>query len=142
MPKILGLAILYLFIKLCLVIPLSAQAPTLTPYLNFYDTALSQWEAPLKMPVFQVLGTITGYSSSPDECWGDPFITADGSETRKGIVANNCYFGHWAKIDGVIYEITDKMNERYGCEYFDKWFPTKEEALEWGVKQLKVKIYK
>ncbi|MDD5606770.1 MAG: hypothetical protein PHN37_02845, partial [Candidatus Pacebacteria bacterium] len=45
---------------------------------------------PQKEPVKKLYVILTAYSSSYDETWGDPFITASGQEVRYGIVANNC----------------------------------------------------
>lgn len=84
----------------------------------------------------KVRAIITAYSSSPDETWGDPFITASGQITRNGIVANNCLpFGTIVEINGVEFEVQDRKNARYGCEWFDIWQPSKQEALNFGIKK-------
>ena len=85
---------------------------------------------------------LTAYSSSFDETWGDPFITASGERTRDGIVANNCLpFGTIVEIDGMYFEVLDRKNSRYGCEWFDIWQPSKEAALKFGIKRDYAKIY-
>ena len=82
---------------------------------------------------------VTAYSSSPDECWGDPFETASGQRTRHGIVASNeLPFGTWIRIEGVgDFEVQDRMNQRYAYRV-DIWMPSKQEALEFGRQVLKI----
>ncbi len=85
---------------------------------------------------------LTAYSSSYDETWGDPLITASGETARNGVVANNCLpFGTIVEIDGMRFEVLDRKNSRYGCEWFDIWQPSKRDALNFGIKRDYVKIY-
>ena len=86
---------------------------------------------------------MTGYSSTVEQCDDTPFITASGERVREGIVANNCLpFGTIIETEeGEMLEVVDRMNKRYTCEYFDKWFPTTEEAIQHGVKEYKIKVY-
>jgi len=89
-----------------------------------------------------IQATITGYSSDVDQTDLDPFITASGSRVKLGIIANNCLqFGQTVSILGTYYEIQDRMNKRYGCEYFDIWFSSRAEAIRWGVQKLAITIY-
>jgi 3D (Asp-Asp-Asp) domain-containing protein len=81
--------------------------------------------------------TITGYSSSYDETDDDPWLTAYNTLARDGIAASNILpFGTKIKIPKFfgdkIFTIEDKMNPRFG-ENIDIWFPTKWEALQFGV---------
>jgi len=91
----------------------------------------------------EVNAIITGYSSTVEQCDDTPFITASGDRVRDGIVANNCLpFGTMVETEeGEMLEVKDRMNRRYGCEYFDKWFSTTEEAKEHGVKEKKLTVY-
>jgi len=86
---------------------------------------------------------ITGYSSTPDQTDSTPFITASGQKVREGIVANNCLpFGTIIETEnGELLEVQDRMNKRYPCHYFDKWYSTKQEALEHGVRKEKIINY-
>ena len=85
---------------------------------------------------------VLAYSSTVDQTDDDPFITASGEKVRDGIVANNCYaFGTMLIIDFKVYTVLDRMNERYGCEYFDIWMETRQEALDWGVKYIQVSVW-
>lgn len=86
------------------------------------------------------IGTVTAYTSDPNETDDTPYITASNQKVRKGIVANNCLaFGTKVEIDGQEYEVQDRKNKRYGCGWYDIWFASKKEALEFGIKQLVVK---
>jgi 3D (Asp-Asp-Asp) domain-containing protein len=80
---------------------------------------------------------ISAYSSTPDQTWGDPFITASGERVRDGVIANNCLpFGSEVEISGKTYIVLDRMNSRYSCEYYDLWMGTREEALQFGRQEL------
>ena len=90
----------------------------------------------------KVVAILTAYSSSIDETWGDPHITASGERVRDGIIANNCLpFGTIVEIDGLYFEVLDRKNERYSCEWFDIWQPSKQDALNFGIKKDYIKIY-
>ena len=92
-------------------------------------------------PESTVQGIITAYTSSVEETDDTPFITASNETVRDGIVANNCLpFGTEVVIDGKVYEVQDRMNSRYGCEWFDIWMTEKAAALEWGVRDRHVVI--
>ena len=89
-----------------------------------------------------ISGQISAYTSDPSETDSTPNITASGVETRKGIIANNCLeFGTKVEIAGSEYEVQDRMNERYGCEYFDLWIEDKAEAINYGRRERNVRIY-
>lgn len=80
---------------------------------------------------------VTGYSSSIEETDETPFITASNTEVRGGIVANNLLsFGTRVRLPEIfgdkILEVQDRMSERKGFYHVDIWFPTKEQALEFG----------
>jgi len=86
---------------------------------------------------------VTAYSSSPDETWGDPFITANGERVRGGIIAcpRRYNFGTLFDINNEIYECTDRLHPRYD-DRFDIWKPSKEEAIQFGKKELTIKVLK
>ena len=86
-----------------------------------------------------ILATVTAYSSDPEQTDDSPFITASNTHVRPGIIANNCLpFGTKVEVAGVIYEVEDRMNSRYGCDYFDIWFESTEEAWKFGRQLLAV----
>jgi len=89
---------------------------------------------------------ITAYSSTPDQTFGDPFITASGERVRDGIVAANFLpMGTQIKIPSVygekIFVVKDRMNARY-WHRVDIWMPTRQEALQFGIQTLQIEIIK
>jgi 3D (Asp-Asp-Asp) domain-containing protein len=87
--------------------------------------------------------TITAYSSSPDECWGDPFITASGERVGEGVAAcpADLPFGTKLRVGDMVLTCLDRTHDRYG-DRIDIWFPSKQMALEWGIQRLKVEVIK
>jgi len=79
---------------------------------------------------------ITAYSSSIDETDSDPFITASGEWVRDGIVAANFLpFGTEIRIPELygnkVFIVKDRMHPRKKYQV-DIWFPSKQEAIEFG----------
>jgi len=84
--------------------------------------------------------TVTAYSSTPDQTDDAPFISASGQHVRKGICASNEFpFGTKIKVGDYVCEIQDRMNRRYP-DRIDIWFPSRKEALEFGIATLTIKI--
>lgn len=96
-------------------------------------------------PVESKKATVFAYVAIPELTDSSPCITASGLNVCndfKPIVANNCLkFGTKVKIQGKIYEVQDRMNERYTCKDFDILMQDYEEAKQWGVKEIEVLIY-
>ena len=91
-------------------------------------------EIQIKKPENFIIADVSAYSSSVDETDDTPFITASGKTVENGIIANNCLsFGTEVEFEGNQYIVQDRMNKRYGCEKFDIWLPSKEEAQRFGV---------
>lgn len=90
---------------------------------------------------------VTGYSSTPEETDDTPFLTAAGTLARDGIVANNLLPLH-TKVrlpelfGDKIFTVEDRMNPKKGFYHIDVWFPTKEEALQFGSKLTYLEIIK
>lgn len=91
----------------------------------------------------QTLKTIymdsTSYTSRAQETDADPFITADGSEVRDGIVATNVLpFGTKVRIPTVfgdrIFTVHDRMNARYSYR-IDVWSNDLAKAKQYGLKR-------
>lgn len=85
---------------------------------------------------------ITAYSSTPDQTDSTPFITASNTRVRDGIVAANFLpFGAQIKIPAVygdkIFTVEDRMKSN---KKVDIWFPTREEALNFGAKIAEIEI--
>lgn len=105
------------------------------------DLPKSGWAEPRK--VRKVV--ITAYSSTVDQCDDTPFITANGTRVKDGIVATNLLpFG--AKVTfpelygDKVFTVTDRMHERFS-DRFDIWMETREEAIQFGAKYATVEMY-
>lgn len=130
------------------------------PQFNDYipqstDTALAQNTAEIPAPATGAVKksadlnrviyiTVTAYSSTPDQTDDTPFITANGTRVRDGIIAANFLrFGDKVKFPDYsgdkIYTVTDRMNPRYPNRA-DIWMETREEAIQFGLRRLKMEI--
>lgn len=88
---------------------------------------------------------VTAYSSTPDQTWGDPFITASGKRVEDGIVANNMLpFGTKIRIPEIygdkVFTVQDRLHQRKGKYHVDIWFETTRGAKEFGVKMTEIEI--
>jgi len=91
----------------------------------------------------KVEGIVTAYNPVWWQTDSTPHITASGSQAREGIIANNCLeFGTLVEIEGKVYAVEDRMNQKYGCNYFDILMFDLEEAKEFGKRNLLVMVYK
>ena len=100
-------------------------------------------EAKKAVKTIQVV--ITAYSSTPDQTDDTPFITASGKPVASNIVANNGLpFGTKIKIPALygdkVFVIGDRMNKRMGNHRFDLWFPSRDLAINFGVKTAEIEI--
>ncbi len=90
---------------------------------------------------------ITAYSSCPFETDDTPFITANGSEVQEGIVANNLLpFGTEIRIPELygnkVFVVQDRMHSRKGYYHVDIWFPSKEQAIQFGAVKTYIEVLK
>lgn len=88
---------------------------------------------------------LTAYSSTIEETDDTPFITANGSIVRDGIIANNLLpFGTKVKIPEIygnkIFTVEDRMHSRKSKYHFDIWLPSKDSAIHFGVKTTYIEI--
>jgi 3D (Asp-Asp-Asp) domain-containing protein len=88
---------------------------------------------------------ITAYSSTSDQTDDSPFITASNKHVRAGIVANNALpLGTKVRIPELygdqVFVVEDRMNRRMGDHRFDIWMPTRELAVNFGVKTAKIEV--
>ncbi len=87
---------------------------------------------------------VTAYSSSIDETDSTPFTTASGKSVRDGIVAANFLpLGTKIRMPEVfgnkIFIVEDRMARRH-AEKVDIWFPTKQEAKNFGIRKLQIQV--
>ncbi|MDP3985174.1 MAG: hypothetical protein Q8P82_00260 [bacterium] len=91
------------------------------------------------------LTTITAYASVPWQTDSTPFITADGSRVRDGIVAANFLpFGTQVRIPELfgdkVFEVHDRMNRRY-TNRMDIWMESTAKSRQFGIhRQVKIEI--
>lgn len=83
--------------------------------------------------------TMTAYTSAPWECDDSPFVTADGSRVRDGVVAVNFLkFGTRIRIPELygekIFEVHDRMHKRF-LNRLDIWMPNVSEGRKFGIKR-------
>jgi len=88
---------------------------------------------------------ITAYSSSPLETDDTPFVTAAGTLVKDGTVANNKYpLGTKIRIPGLygdkIFVIEDRLHWSKGGYQVDIWFPSRQDALNFGAKRTYIEI--
>ena len=99
-----------------------------------------------KQPRSAFQARLTAYSSTVDQCDGNPFITASGATVKDGIVATNCLpFGTRLKIPSIfgdkIFTVQDRMSWRYGCAGVDIWFPDRASAMRFGKAYAEVFVF-
>ena len=91
----------------------------------------------------EMKGIFYAYTPRWQECDSSPQINAMGKRVQLGDIANNCLpFGTQIKVGDTIYTVRDRMNSRYGCEYFDILFFDLDSAKMWGRRELNYTIVK
>lgn len=85
---------------------------------------------------------VTGYSSTPDQCWGNPFITASGARVHVGTMAcpPEYAFGTKIEIDGMGTYVCEDRGGAIKGNHFDMWFESRGEALQWGKRIVEARI--
>lgn len=87
----------------------------------------------------------SAYSSTVDQTDGDPFTAASGQKVHDGMIAmNGIPFGTKIRIPDhygdKIFTVGDRMNKRWGNKKIDIWMPTRADAIQWGVRTVKIEI--
>lgn len=88
----------------------------------------------------------SAYSSTVDQCDGDPFTTASGQKVRDGIIAvNGLPFGTKVRIPShfgdKVFVVSDRMSTKWGTlKKIDIWMPTRAAAIQWGVRTVTIEI--
>ncbi len=87
--------------------------------------------------------TATAYTSTVAECDSDPFTTASGAKTADGVIAaNGLPFGTKVRIPDYfgdkVFTVLDRMGR--GGNRIDIWMTNRHQALEWGVRNVKMEI--
>jgi 3D (Asp-Asp-Asp) domain-containing protein len=89
--------------------------------------------------------TVTAYSSTVDQCDGDPFTTASGETVHDGIIAyNHLPFGTKVRFPeifpGKVFEVQDRLRAGAGIYHADIWMGSREEAIQWGARVIKIEV--
>lgn len=87
---------------------------------------------------------VTGYSSTPDQTWGNPFITASGTHVHKGTMAcpPQYPFGTKIKIEKIGTFVCEDRGGMIKGNHFDMWFESRIQALNWGKRIVSAEIVK
>lgn len=91
-----------------------------------------------------LLVTVTAYSSTPDQTDDSPFIMASGNRVYDGAIAAN-FLPMGTKVilpelyGGKVFTVEDRTHRRFS-DRVDIWMETEEEALQFGIRQVAVKI--
>ncbi|TRZ81666.1 hypothetical protein D4R86_02320 [bacterium] len=112
--------------------PIAFRYPQYAPYCAY------------KPGVSYCLTTVTAYSSTADQTDSSPFITANGKRVGEGIVACNFLtFGTKVKFPELygnqVFSVEDRMAVKNDHK-IDIWLPSRNEAKQFGIQQLKVEI--
>lgn len=89
--------------------------------------------------------TVTAYSSTPDQTDSTPFNTANGEHVYWGGVASN-FMALNSRVQFIdyhedkLFRVNDRMHRRFS-DRIDIWFPTREEATNWGKRNVRVAIW-
>lgn len=121
---------------------------------NYYEPQVTGMENPYYTD--KVKKTLyveaTGYSSTVDQTNSEPFITASGSWVHQGVVAANFLaFGTRIRIPKYfgeeVFVVKDRMHKRYTYPassyydgYIDIWFPTRQDAINFGRVRTEIEI--
>ncbi|MCF6276996.1 MAG: 3D domain-containing protein [Candidatus Magasanikbacteria bacterium] len=97
---------------------------------------------------------ITAYSSTVDQTDSTPCHTAnnfdlctyyDEYSDYNSIAGNGFMFNTEVRMPEIfgdkVFVVRDRMNKRYTYGRMDIWLPTRAEAIEFGVKRVKMEIY-
>ena len=114
----------------------SSQNDTIAPVKITFAGGLVKKDLPDKV----VKAVITAYTSTPDQTDDTPFIAASGKMVHDGMIAaNGLPFGAKIRIPSLygdkIFVVEDRMNKRKLDTHIDIWFPTKDLAVNFGVKK-------
>lgn len=88
--------------------------------------------------------TVTAYSSTPDQTDDSPFIMASGNRVYDGAIAAN-FLPVGTKVmlpelyGKKVFTVEDKTHRRFS-DRVDIWMQTREEALQFGIRQVAMKI--
>ncbi|MBI5912949.1 3D domain-containing protein [Candidatus Azambacteria bacterium] len=88
--------------------------------------------------------TVTAYSSAPDQTDDSPFIMASGNRVYDGAIASNFLpMGTRVMLPEThgekVFTVEDRTHRRFSNR-IDIWMETREEALQFGIKRIAMRI--
>ena len=94
---------------------------------------------------WRVVVPVSAYNSEPGQTDATPFVTANGTHVRDGVVAANFLkFGTKVKIPQLFgdreFVVADRMNARYG-HAIDVWMEGKADARKLGRRNVMIEVY-
>jgi len=97
-----------------------------------------------RQPRYVIRVPVTAYSSTPDQTDSTPFITANGTNVRPGIVAANFLpFGTMIRLPShfgnQVFVVQDRMNDRYDRRV-DIWMESRQQAKQWGLRNIPIEV--
>lgn len=109
------------------------------------DNSLLAMSSPKPQVVRTIKVLATAYSSTPWETDDTPFLTAACTMVRQGVVANNLLaFGTKIRIPELygsqIFVIEDRMRWDRSNYQIDIWFPSHQEAKNFGAKTTYIEV--
>ena len=108
-----------------------------------FEPYISQPRIVPEYEVEKVLAVVTAYSSTPDQTFGNPFVTASGARVRPGTIAcpARLPFGTEIVLEGQNFTCEDRMAKRYRYgEYYDIWKDNYQEAVQWGRQTIEITV--
>jgi len=107
------------------------------------STAIPEEKAPQNAKMEAKTAEFSAYNAEEAQTDSDPYTMASGKRVYEGAVANNCLpFGTKIKVNGKTKIVEDRMNSRYGCENFDIYMESYDEAIAFGRKTMEYEITK
>lgn len=120
------------------------QGPMPQYSISSYYNGPTLPEIPIRSPRRIMTVAVTAYNSEEAQTDDTPFITAFGTRVRDGIVAANFLpKGTIIRLPEVFgnkeFVVEDRMNKKYHYR-LDIWMENKDDAIDFGIKFLKVEI--
>lgn len=89
--------------------------------------------------------TATAYSSDVAQTDDSPFTTSNGKQVYDGLIAANWLpYNTKVRIPDLfgdkIFTVNDRMNARYQSDRFDVWMKSRDEAIKFGLRHVRIQI--
>jgi 3D (Asp-Asp-Asp) domain-containing protein len=120
------------------------QKESVVEGMDANDLVVIQRSSPKPTHIKTIKVMVSAFSSTIEETDSTPFVTASGTHVRDGVAAANFLrFGTKIRLPGMYgdkkFVVEDRMAPRFSNR-IDIWFPTKEQARNFGLRYLEVEI--